>query len=206
MKKLARVVVTLTLAAVVLTGCGDDDNGGTDTSDATPADPCATQSGGQEVDWGKPATGPAIKGSDRSYTYRVPQDWADVTARAKKLQPSVDSAASEKAATDGFADNINVGFQRCDGGLDPVEDALPDELAILARDLEVLPRVNLDGVEAVHARGPAVSDGTKYFLERFAALKDDRVAIITFTFSRELPEKQRETAVSSVMASWKWAS
>lgn len=206
MNKLARVVFTLTLAAVVLAGCGDDDNDGKDGSDAQPADPCATQSDGQEIDWGKPAAGPAVTGSDRTYTYRVPQGWADITKRAKKLQSSVDSAASEKAATDGFADNINVGFQRCDRGLDLLEDSLPDELEILAQNLEVLPRVNLDGVEALHARGPAVSDGTKYFLEQFAALKDGRVAIITFSFSRDLPEKERDTVVFSVMASWEWAN
>jgi hypothetical protein len=201
MKKLAQATATLMLAAVVLTGCGGDKKG---NNEAKAADPCATQSSVRETDWGKPATGPLVTGTDRTYSYRVPNSWADITKRAAKVQPSVDSAASEKAATDGFADNIDVGFQRCDRGLDLLEDSLPNEFKLIVKNLEVLPRVTVDGTEALHVRGPAVSAGTNYFLEQFAALKDGRIALITFSFGRDLPASKRDAMVSSVMASWKW--
>lgn len=211
MRKLAQVTTSLMLAAVVLAGCGDDDNKNDDAkagepstspSESTPSE--STQSDSiEETDWGKPATGPEITGD--GHTYRVPKSWADITERAKKLQSFVDSAASEKAATDGFADNINVGYQSTSATLDELEESLPTQLGALVKDLETLPRVTIDGVEALHHRGPAVSAGTKYFLDQFAAPKDDRIAIITFSFSRDLPAGEREAIVASVMASWKWS-
>jgi hypothetical protein len=216
MKKLARVTTTLMLAAAVLAGCGGDDK---DSNDAKAGDPATTQSEStqsestlsestqsdsiEDTDWGESATGPEITGD--GYTYRVPQGWGDVTKAARKLQSFVDSAASEKAATDGFADNINVGYQSTSATLDELEESLPTQLGALVKDLETLPRVTIDGVEALHHRGPAVSGGTKYFLDQFAALQDDRIAIITFSFSRDLPADEREALVSSMMASWKWS-
>ena len=96
MKKLAQVAATLILAAVALAGCGDgDENGG----DAKSAEPSPTRSEAiEDTDWGRPATGPQIAGD--GYTYSVPKTWADITTRARSLQASVDTAASEKAATD----------------------------------------------------------------------------------------------------------
>jgi len=202
MKKMAQVASTLMLAAIVLAGCGDDDKNG---GDAKSADPTPTQSEAiQDTDWGTPAAGPTITGD--GYTYSVPKDWADITKRAKSLQASVDTAASEKAATDGFADNINTGYQTSDADIDELEESLPAQLSALVKDLETLPRVTVDGVESLRHRGPAVSAGTKYYLEQFAVPLDGRIAIITFSFSRELPEKQRDAVVSAVMASWKWTS
>lgn len=202
MRKLAQVAFTLLLTATVLAGCGDDNKNG---SDPKSADPSSTPSDAiEETDWGKPATGPQIAGD--GYTYRIPESWADITKRARKLQASVDSAASEKAATDGFADNINTGYQTSDETLDEIEESMPAQLGGLVKDLETLPRVTVDGVESLRHRGPAVSAGTKYFLEQIAVPRDGRIAIITFSFSRDLPEKERDAVVSSVVASWKWTS
>ena len=202
MKKLAQVAATLILAAVALAGCGDgDENGG----DAKSAEPSPTRSEAiEDTDWGRPANGPEIAGD--GYTYSVPKDWADITTRARSLQASVDTAASEKAATDGFADNISTGYQSTDAPLDDLEEAMPAQLKGLVDDLETLPRVTVGGVESLRHRGPAVSAGTKYFLEQFAVPQDGQIAIITFSFSRDLPERQRDAVVSSVMATWKWTS
>jgi hypothetical protein len=202
MRKLARVTTTLVLAAVVLSGCGDDD---ADDGDATTSEPTSTPSDTiEDTHWGKPATGPAIIGD--GYRYRVPKTWADVTKRAKTMQSSVDSAAAEKAATDGFADNISVGYQSSDASLEELETMIPRQLRSLVQGLEALPHVTIDGEEALHHGGPATSAGTKYFLEQFAAPHGDRIAIITFSLGRSLTEKERDTMVASVMASWKWTS
>lgn len=202
MRKLAHVATTLVLAAVALGGCGD---GEADGGDETTSEPTSTPSETlADTDWGTPATGPVVTGE--GYAYRVPETWGDVTGRAKKVQASVDSAAAEKAATDGFADNISVGYQSPDLTLEELESSMPTQLRSLVENLEALPHVTIDGEEALHHRGPAASGGTKYFLEQFAALQDDRLAIITFSFGRSLPAKERDAVIDSVMASWKWTS
>lgn len=202
MRKLAQVTTALVLAAVVLGGCGDDD---ADGGDASTSEPTSTPSDTvEDTDWGKPATGPAITGD--GYTYRVPKTWADVTKRAKAMQSSVDSAASEKAATDGFADNISVGYQSSDASLEDLEASIRRELRSLVEDLESMPPVTIDGEEALRHRGPAASAGTKYYLEQFATLKDDQIAIITFSFGRSVAAGERDALVASVMASWNWTS
>ena len=113
MKKLARVTTALMLAAVVLAGCGGDEKS---TGDPQNADPSTTESDPiAETDWGKPATGPVISGD--GYTYRAPKGWRDVTRGARSVQSMVDSAASEKAATGGFAEQYNKGAKSLPGVL-----------------------------------------------------------------------------------------
>jgi hypothetical protein len=207
MRKLARVATALILAAVVLGGCGDDagdagdvaDDGGDREPSVTPT-PTETV---EATDWGKPAKGPKVTGE--GYTYRVPTAWADVTKQARKMQASVDTAASEKAATDGFADNISVGYQATAATLDELAVTVQDQLEPLVKDLSALDHVTIDGVEALRHSGPASSAGRSYFLEQFVALRDGRVAIITFSLGRSLPVETREGLVASVMASWSWA-
>jgi hypothetical protein len=200
MRKLAQVTTAMVLATLVLSGCGADAGDG----DETDGDPTATPSAPlAATDWGRPATGPVITGT--GYTYRVPKTWGDVTARAKKVQASSDSAASEKAATDGFADNISVGYQSTDATLAELEAVLPAKLRSLVKKLDTLPHVTIDGVEALHHRGLAQSAGTTYFLEQFAVLRDGRVAIINFSLGQSLPVAEREAMVASVMASWTWS-
>jgi hypothetical protein len=202
MKKLARVTTVLMLAAAVLAGCGGDDQRSDDPQAGDPS--TATADTVEETDWGKPATGPVISGD--GYTYRAPQGWGDVTKGARSVQSMVDSAASEKAATGGFAENVTVGFQSSGASLDQLEEAVPARLGSMVKDLETLPRVTIDGVESLHFRGPAVSAGTKYFLEQLDVVEDDRIAIIIFSFSRDLPARKRDVIVSTVMASWKWTA
>jgi hypothetical protein len=202
MRRLARVATTLALAAAVLSGCGDDDAGNGDEVSSgptsTPSDTLA------ETDWGEPATGPVIRG--KGYTYRVPKTWGDVTEQAKKMQGSVDTAAAEKGATDGFADNISVGYQAFDGMLEDLRSTMATQLEILVAHLEVLPNVTMDGEESLHHRGPAASAGRKYFLEQFATLRDGRIAIITFSIASSMPAKERDAMIASIMSSWKWAA
>ena len=200
MRKLAQVTTTLVLATVVLSGCGDDARDVDETTGdptASPSDPVAA------TDWGKPATGPKVTGT--GYTYRVPTIWADVTKRAKTMQARVDTAASEKAATDGFADNLSVDVGSEDVTLDQLATSIPVELEALVKKLEALPRVTIDGVEALHFRGPARSAGTDYFLEQFAAVHDGGVVVINFSLGRSMTAARRDALIASVMASWKWA-
>ncbi len=74
--------------------------------------------------------------------------------------------------------------------LDQLEATVPDQLKNLVKegDLDVLPRTEIAGVEAIHHRAPAQLGQTKYFLEQYAAITDEgNLAIITFSFARDVP-------------------
>lgn len=230
MKKIAQITATLLLSSLVLAGCGDDDKDSgsagdpasetpssetseetsetpsEETSEETSEEPTEEESAETpESDFGDPATGATIKGD--GYTYKIPGNWQDITAEAKQVQGTVDSAAGEANPSDGFRDNINVGFDQAQGAsLDQLKASVPDQLKSLVKDLEVLDHVTIDGLEAIHHRGAAALGQTRYFLEQFAAIDDqDRIAIITFSFSRDVKPADRDKVINSVLASWKWA-
>ena len=70
----------------------------------------------------------------------------------------------------------------------------------------MLPRTEIAGVEAIHHRAPAALGQTKYFLEQYAAITDaGDLAIITFSFARDVPESERNDVISTVIDSWQWA-
>ena len=90
---------------------------------------------------------PPPKGSKRFFY--APKNWRDSTRQAQQAVIAVMNASDN----DGFADNVNV--IRLDPApitdLDVLEEALQAELQNAgAKDIEVLDRVQLDGVEAVH--------------------------------------------------------
>jgi hypothetical protein len=146
----------------------------------------------------------------KGYAYDLPEGWSDSTKQARQLQASIDTAATEDEPENGFADNLNVGYQTASGAtLDQLEAAVPSQLSsIVAKgDLDVLPRTELGGVEAIHHRAPAELGATKYFLEQYAAVTDDGdIAIVTFSFSRDVSETERDKVISAVTGSWEWAA
>jgi hypothetical protein len=203
----AGALLPLLLTATLLVGCGGND----DTSGDDPSpDPSATASESPSAtpalrsDFGKPATGPRMKG--KTYSYRLPKGWQDATKQAKSRQEFVDTAGSEPTRTDGFVDNVNVGFESAPGAtLDQLEDSIPLQLGSLVKKVQMLPRVSLDGIDAIHHSGPAELGPDKYFLDQFITLEEDgTITIVTFSLSRGLAPKERNRLVDSVIASWHW--
>jgi predicted small secreted protein len=216
MKRLARLTATVLLGSLVLAGCGNDDSGSTSGGKATSGSSASETT--SETATGSPSGSPAesessapLKGDivGKGYAFDLPDGWSDTTKKAKALQASIDTAAAEDKPSNGFADNLNVGYNNVGGAtLDELEATVPDQLKNLVKegDLDVLPRTEIAGVKAIHHRAPAQLGQTKYFLEQYAAITDEgNLAIITFSFARDVPEAQRNDVISTVIDSWQWA-
>ena len=221
MKRLARLTATVVLGSLVLAGCGNDDDSGStsggkatsgsstsesaseSTSEGATESPSETTS---ESESGGPLEGDIV---GKGYAFDLPDGWSDTTKKAKTLQSTIDTAATEDNPSNGFADNLNVGYNNVgEATLDQLEATVPGQLKNLVKegDLDVLPRTEIAGVEAIHHRAPAQLDQTKYFLEQYAAITDEgNLAIITFSFARDVPESQRTDVISTVIDSWQWA-
>jgi hypothetical protein len=211
MRRLIPGMLPLLLAAALLSGCGGDDgkDAGADASDETtsgsPTDPGSSSTSPPEsTDFGAPATGVAVTGT--GYSYRLPAGWVDTSKQLKARQKTVDSAGSAKPAAPGFVDNINVGFDSAPGAtLDQLQQTVPLQLSTLVKKVETLPLVGVDGVGAIHHRGPAELGDDKYFLEQFVTLDENGdITIITFSLGRDMPARERDRLVGSVMATWRW--
>jgi hypothetical protein len=206
--RLAGLTATLLISTLTLAGCGDDSDSGSKSGDpgSSTASPSESESATESV-----SASPTTLDGDMigaGYAYDLPDGWKDTTKQAKKLQATIDTAAAEAEPDDGFADNLNVGYNQVGAAtLDQLEATVPDQLANLVKkgDLEVLPHTEIAGVEAIHHRAPAALGATKYYLEQYAAITDDgNLAIITFSFSREVPEAKRNEVISTVIDSWQW--
>jgi hypothetical protein len=214
---LPRLAATALVATLVLAGCGNDDPDAASSGDAATSSASeSTSESASETPSEEPSVNEApkaqLKGDmvGKGYAYDLPEGWTDTTKQARQLQATIDTAAAEKEPADGFSDNLNVGYQAGSSAtLDQLEASVPSQLANLVKkgDLEVLPRTEVGGVEAIHHRAPAKLGATEYFLEQFAAVTDDGdVAIITFSFSRKVPEAERDKVISTVIDSWQWAA
>ena len=217
MKKLARLTATVVLGSLVLAGCGNDDDpgstsGGKATSGSSASETAsetATESPSEttsESESSGPLEGDIV---GKGYAFDLPDGWSDTTKKAKTLQASIDTAATEDNPSNGFADNLNVGYNNVGtASLEQLAATVPGQLKNLVKkgDLDVLPNTEIAGVEAIHHRAPAQLGQTKYFLEQYAAITDEgNLAIITFSFARDVPESERNDVISTVIDSWQWA-
>ena len=168
MKRLARLTATVVLGSLVLAGCGNDDDSGStsggkatsgssaseSTSESATESPSETTS---ESESGGPLEGDIV---GKGYAFDLPDGWSDTTKKAKTLQATIDTAATEDNPSNGFADNLNVGYNNVgEATLDQLEATVPDQLKNLVKegDLDVLPRTEIAGVEAIHHRAPAAA-------------------------------------------------
>ena len=217
MKRLARLTATVVLGSLVLAGCGNDDDpgstsGGKATSGSSASESTSESATGSptETTSESESSGP-LEGDivGKGYAFDLPDGWSDTTKKAKTLQASIDTAATEDDPSNGFADNLNVGYNNVgEATLEQLEATVPDQLKNLVKegDLDVLPHTDIAGVESIHHRAPAALGQTKYFLEQYAAITDEgNLAIITFSFARDVPESERNDVISTVIDSWQWA-
>ena len=217
MKRLARLTATVVLGSLVLAGCGNDDDPGSTSGGKATSSSSASESTSESASESPSETASESEPSGplegdivgKGYAFDLPDGWSDTTKKAKSLQASIDTAATEDSPSNGFADNLNVGYNNVgEATLDQLEATVPSQLKKLVQkgDLEVLPRTDIAGVEAIHHRAPAALGSTKYFLEQYAAITDEgNMAIVTFSFSREVPESERNDVISTVLDSWQWA-
>jgi hypothetical protein len=183
-------VAALALSAVLLlAGCSSTDPG-TEPAPSSSA-PAA-----------EPASGDTITGT--GYSYAVPEDWGD-PGPVEGFDP--DSFAADLDDADGFADNVNVILSPAGKvELEQVESAGPGELeGGGATNVTVEPRVTVAGTEASHISAGLASEGTEYLIEQFYVNSDEQTYIVTFSFSPDVADADRQSVTDAVLASWTWS-
>ena len=196
-----RVLPRLTLvlaSALVLAGCSlsgpaaPDTDTDTDTGTGTEA----------PTSGAVPATGELISGD--GYSYNVPDGWG---LPPTDVNTGADTLAVDLTDDDGFSDNVNVLLSPAgEISSDQVESAGPPELeGSGASNVEVRPRVGIAGEESAHLTALFSSGGVTYQIDQYYPTHDGQTYVVTFSFSEDVPETDREALADSVLASWTWA-
>ncbi|MET1058368.1 MAG: hypothetical protein ABWX84_02140, partial [Nocardioides sp.] len=143
MKTRARLTAVVLLGSLVLAGCGNDEDspstsGGKATSSSSPSESATESPSGSpsETATESASTGP-LEGDivGKGYAFDLPRGWSDTTKKARTLQPSIDTAATEDDPSNGFADNLNVGYNHVgEATLEQLEATVPDQLKNLVKE------------------------------------------------------------------------
>ena len=150
---------------------------------------------------------PPPKGSKRFSTpdffFYAPKNWRDSTRQAQQAVIAVMNASDN----DGFADNVNV--IRLDPApitdLDVLEEALQAELQNAgAKDIEVLDRVQLDGVEAVHDSAVMSAGENEYRIEQFNAISDGVSFVVTISHNTDADPDAMAKDIDTIISTWTW--
>lgn len=190
--------LTLLLAtALVLTGC------------SVTAPPAPQGGTGTETETDAPSTGAAAATgeliSGTGYTFNVPEDWGTPDQTPAGYNP--DAFAVDLDDNDGFTDNVNVIISPA-GTItaDQVEDLGVSELEDAgAENVETRPRVDVAGEESAHLTAQFSQSGSTYQIDQYYPTHDGQTYVVTFSFSTDVPEGDREELAESVLASWTWA-
>ncbi|WP_154402925.1 hypothetical protein [Nocardioides speluncae] len=209
--KITTLVATV-VAVGLLSACGGD-NGSSDDRTERRADASDSAEPTTEPPTSEPPITelPAGDGSTitgKGYSFTAPGGWSDQTAHFKRVQPAVDKAAAEPRPKEGFANNVNVLVVPAgpDAGksLDELAPALRSGLSQFANDVKVLPRTELDGIEAHRQAGRATLFKNEVAVEQIAVIVGDELYNITVTMRMSTPAAERKAAADAVIASWRW--
>lgn len=202
-----RVAALAVVSTLTLAGCGgsdgDDDSSSSDSSSSTDA-PDKDDAGDQD-DAGDvaPATGDTI--TAEGFSFKAPEGWTD----AKDVNPSAIALAANRQDTDGFADNVNVISDPTivDADMDKLESSIEKVLTNAnAKDVEVEDPIDVDGEEAARISAIFELNGNKYRTEQFAVDHDGKGYVVTFSFSEDVPDADRDELAESVLQTWTWGS
>lgn len=217
---LRTLAVVATTAVLACTGCSEDSSSASDPSTSesssesssespsgsaseteTPEPTESTSSAPEPT--AAPADGPRISGS--GYSYAVPKGWD----MPKQDIPGFDfdSFAAALRDGDGFSDNMNVVVSPA-GAMDPsqAEQAAEAELTTAgAKEVTVLDRVSIAGVESPHVTALMSLNDTRYQIEQFYPAQGDKGYVVTFSFSTSVDEGARAEVIDAVLASWEWS-
>ncbi len=172
------------LVAVLLTGCGESDQGG--TSGTEPADPDSGTPSSQAVE---SADGPRVENAHASY--RVPRGY-EVAEELAGTIPANDSGPGRSAITlaevPAFG-STDLGAAAGVVARNVAQDRRPKRMA----------DTTLDGVPVFHVEGKL--DETVWFAA-YGAIRDDTVVYVRFDLDTS-PAKSQQV-VESVLATWQW--
>ncbi|AXT86657.1 hypothetical protein C6I20_16785 [Aeromicrobium sp. A1-2] len=187
---IAALVVALSLT---LTACGGPDD---DAKDGNPS----TSTASADVAGGE-------KFSTDDFTYTAPQGWKDSSAN---VNDSVLSLAVDSTDTDGFSDNVNVVGENSIvdiADIDDVAEAAQQSLTLAnTTDVQVHDPIEIDGEQAAHVGAIFDQNGTEYRTEQYFVRHGDAGFVITFSFSKDVPDAKRDKLSESVLATWVWTN
>lgn len=201
MMTLGRSAAVLTLLLLPLAGCGgsgsddaaQDDKG---SSSSSKADTAPTPDAA-------PADGDTI--TEDGFSFTAPEGWKPSDAASGTALTLVVDAGDK----DGFSDNVNVVKDDTIVGVKgaKLEDAVTSVLKnAKATDVTVKDRITVDGEEAVHVSSIFEQNGVQYRTEQYALSHDDAGYVVTVSFSKDVPDADRDEVSESILATWKWAA
>ena len=197
MPRTHRAATLLLIASIALVGCSSPSPAGSPPSSSTSASSSSTSA--PDV---APAAGETVTGT--GYTFIVPQNWG-VPPEAGEI--GADALAADLTDADGFADNVNV-LLSPSGEITPeqVESQGVDELeGGGATGVTVKERITIAGSESAHLSATLNSGGVDYQIEQFYLTHDGSTYIVTFSFSADVADADRDALAESVLASWEWS-
>lgn len=161
--------------------------------------------GGSSPRTATPSATPANVAGD-GYSFSLPRGWKETEEPAGF---DTDSFGVDSDDGDGFVDNVNVivADNAGEGSTDAAETAAVSDLRSAgAMNIEVKERADLDGVEAIRLSSRLRFRGRPYVAEQYAAVRGGTAYVVTFSFSPDVPRRDRDELAASVVATWRWAS
>jgi hypothetical protein len=201
-----RVAALAVVSTLTLAGCGgsdgDDDAKKSDTGSSSTTD--APDDSDDSDDSGvAPAAGDTI--TAEGFSFKAPEGWSD----AKDVNPSALALAANRQDNDGFADNVNVIADPTivDADMDTLESSIEKVLkGANAKDVKVEDPIEVGGEEAARISAAFELNGNRYRTEQFAVDHDGKGYVVTFSFSEDVPDADRDELSESVLKTWSWGS
>lgn len=196
MRRPATALATLVLASsLALAGCATREEPADDGGAQAPTTPT-----GPEV---APAAGPKVEGD--AYTFTVPEGWGFPPEAPAGYDASM-FAADLDDIEDGFSDNVNV-ITSPAGEITPEQvetDGVAELEAANATDVTVQDRVTAAGTESAHLSAGFSAEGVDYLIDQYYLTDAGQTHIVTFSFSPDVAQEDRDALAASVLATWTW--
>lgn len=196
-----RAVVALALAAGLalsvpaLVGCTADSAAPPESGSAAPAETDAAEF--------SPATGQTV--AAEQYTFTLPEGWGFPDGAPEGFDEAT-FASDLQGDDDTYQDSLNI-LTSPAGEVTPdqVEDVGVTELESAgATDVQVLPRITAAGSESSHLTAGFSQNGVDYLIDQYYLTDAGQTYIVTFSFSADTPQPERDALSQSVLATWQW--
>ena len=188
------LVAGLTLGAPALAGCTADSAPPAESDSAAPA-----ETGAAEF---SPATGQTV--AAEQYTFTLPEGWGFPDGAPEGFDEA--TFASDLQDDDEYQDSLNI-LTSPAGEVTPdqVEDVGVTELENAgATEVRVLPRITAAGSESSHLTAGFAQDGVDYLIDQYYLTDAGQTYIVTFSFSPDTPQADRDALAQSVLSTWQW--
>lgn len=218
------MIKTLAVAAALTTtlalaGCSDDDSDKKDdssetSSSATPSEDVsesptddASETPTEPESAPTPSETPDSPGSTitgTGYTFDMPEGWGEQEYPEGVAAQKPDVYAVNGSDSDGFADNVNVLLSPASS---VTKEQIEQEFAAQKAKVAFKDSVTVAGSDSLRATTTMTTGGVTYDIEQiYPTDAEGQVYVVTFSFSPELPQEDRDQVVDQVVGSWTWTN